>query len=180
PAMRLRGADPLRELPALVQQRDDPLVHCVDRLAQLRQVVRTHHLPPRGAPVSRVTTFPNKLLTAPGASADARGALDILTIGRGTLCQRPRGARMQQQVESPRLAAARARVDELRSQIDYHNYRYYVLDDPEVADAEYDRLMEELRALEAEYPELASPDSPTQRVGAAPLAEFPTVQHRLP
>jgi DNA ligase (NAD+) len=87
---------------------------------------------------------------------------------------------MQQQVESPRLAEARARVDELRSQIDYHNYRYYVLDDPEIADAEYDRLMEELRALEAEYPELASPDSPTQRVGAAPLAEFPTVQHRLP
>jgi len=87
---------------------------------------------------------------------------------------------MQQQVETPRLATARARVDELRSQIDHHNYRYYVLDQPEIADAEYDRLMEELRALEAEYPELASPDSPTQRVGAAPLAEFPTVQHRLP
>src|SRR5581483_11340530 len=69
---------------------------------------------------------------------------------------------------------------ELRRQIDYHNYRYYVLDEPEISDAEYDRLMQELRRLEAEHPELASPDSPTQRVGAGPLEAFGVVEHRLP
>ena len=74
----------------------------------------------------------------------------------------------------------RERVEELRRLIDYHNYRYYVLDEPAVADAEYDRLMEELRRLEAEHPELASPDSPTQRVGAGPLEAFGVVEHRLP
>ncbi|HZS02141.1 MAG TPA: NAD-dependent DNA ligase LigA [Chloroflexota bacterium] len=75
---------------------------------------------------------------------------------------------------------ARERVEELRRQIDYHNYRYYVLDEPEISDAEYDRLMQELRRLEAEHPELASPDSPTQRVGAGPLEAFGVVEHRLP
>ncbi len=64
--------------------------------------------------------------------------------------------------------------------INHHNYRYYVLDSPEVADAEYDRLMEELRTLEAEHPELQSPDSPTQRVGAGPAAQFAVVPHRVP
>ncbi|MCK9521333.1 MAG: NAD-dependent DNA ligase LigA, partial [Dehalococcoidia bacterium] len=61
-----------------------------------------------------------------------------------------------------------------------HNYRYYVLDSPEVADAEYDELMAELRAIEAKFPELITPDSPTQRVGAAPVAAFGVVEHRLP
>ena len=69
----------------------------------------------------------------------------------------------------------RGRVEELRSLIDYHNYRYYVLDEPEITDAEYDRLMQDLRCLEAEHPELASPDSPTQRVGAGPLEAFGVV-----
>jgi DNA ligase (NAD+) len=72
------------------------------------------------------------------------------------------------------------RAEELRRQINFHNYRYYVLDDPEVSDAEYDQLMEELRAIEAEHPELQSPDSPTQRVGAGPAAEFAVVPHRVP
>ena len=62
-----------------------------------------------------------------------------------------------------------ARVETLRSLIDHHNYRYYVLDDPDVPDAEYDRLMRELEALELAHPELVSAESPTQRVGAAPL-----------
>src|SRR5919199_5526726 len=78
------------------------------------------------------------------------------------------------------LMTVRERVEELRREIEQHNYRYYVLDAPEVSDAEYDRLMQELRRLEAEHPELQSPDSPTQRVGAGPLEAFGIVEHRLP
>jgi DNA ligase (NAD+) len=78
------------------------------------------------------------------------------------------------------LTEARARAAELRRQIEHHNYRYHVLDDPEVADAEYDRLMRELIDLENRYPDIVTPDSPTQRVGASPLAEFGEVVHRLP
>jgi len=78
------------------------------------------------------------------------------------------------------LREARERAAELRRQIEHHNYRYHVLDDPEVSDAEYDRLMHELSALEARFPEIVTPESPTQRVGAAPLAEFGEVRHRLP
>jgi DNA ligase (NAD+) len=73
-----------------------------------------------------------------------------------------------------------ARLQGLREQVRYHNHRYYVLDDPEIPDAEYDRLFRELQALEAEFPELIAADSPTQRVGAAPLDEFGEVVHRVP
>ena len=72
------------------------------------------------------------------------------------------------------------RLAELRREINLHNYRYYVLDDPIIGDAQYDRLMRELRRLEEAHPELVTPDSPTQRVGAAPAAGFSQVQHRLP
>jgi DNA ligase (NAD+) len=75
---------------------------------------------------------------------------------------------------------ARARAAELRALLDRYNHRYHVLDDPEVPDAEYDRLMVELRGIEAEYPDLVTADSPTQRVGAAPLAAFGAVRHRIP
>jgi DNA ligase (NAD+) len=74
-------------------------------------------------------------------------------------------------------ASTEERVRELRTQIEQHNYRYYVLDDPEVSDAEYDRLFDELKALEAANPELASPDSPTQRIGAAPSERFQKLRH---
>ena len=74
----------------------------------------------------------------------------------------------------------RIRINQLRDEINYHNYRYYVLDDPEISDAEYDRLMRELQELEGQYPELITPDSPTQRVGAAPLEAFETVEHTFP
>jgi DNA ligase (NAD+) len=77
-----------------------------------------------------------------------------------------------------RRAAAKLRVEELRSQIDHHRYRYHVLDDPEVSDAEYDELMGELARLEEEFPELQTPDSPTQTVGGAPAALFTPVEHR--
>ncbi len=77
-------------------------------------------------------------------------------------------------------ASIAERARELRAQIERHNHSYYVLDAPTIPDAEYDRLFGELAALEAQHPELATPDSPTQRVGAAPLAEFGKVKHRLP
>ncbi|MBP8745622.1 MAG: NAD-dependent DNA ligase LigA [Syntrophorhabdus sp.] len=72
------------------------------------------------------------------------------------------------------------RIEKLKGQLEYHNYRYYVLDDPVVSDTEYDRLMTELVALEEDHPEFLSPNSPTQRVGAKPLAEFETVTHTIP
>jgi len=72
------------------------------------------------------------------------------------------------------------RVEKLREEIEYHNYRYYVLDKPEISDAQYDRLMRELEKLEEQYPELRSPNSPTQRVGAPPLEAFEIVRHTLP
>ncbi|HXG28280.1 MAG TPA: NAD-dependent DNA ligase LigA [Nevskiales bacterium] len=72
------------------------------------------------------------------------------------------------------------RIQALREAIEHHNYRYYVLDDPEISDAEYDRLFRELQQLEQEHPELVTPDSPTQRVGGAPRAEFASVRHATP
>jgi len=76
--------------------------------------------------------------------------------------------------------ALKKRVEKLREEIEYHNYRYYVLDQPEIPDAQYDRLMRELEKIEEEYPELRSPNSPTQRVGAPPLEEFEIVRHSIP
>jgi len=75
---------------------------------------------------------------------------------------------------------AQTRILELRAELDQHNYRYYVLDEPSVPDAEYDRLFRELQALEAEHPELVTPDSPTQRVGGAALSAFTQVRHEVP
>ena len=72
------------------------------------------------------------------------------------------------------------RVKELRQVLHRHNYRYYVLDDPEISDGEYDKLMRELVGLETEWPELASPDSPSVRVGAPPLTKFETTTHSVP
>lgn len=74
----------------------------------------------------------------------------------------------------------RERAEALRREIETHNHRYYVLDEPTIPDAEYDALFRELAALEQAHPELATPDSPTQRVGGAPLEEFPKVVHRTP
>jgi DNA ligase (NAD+) len=76
--------------------------------------------------------------------------------------------------------SATQRADELRKQLAYHNHRYYVLDDPEISDADYDLLLNELRDLEAAHPELRTPDSPTQRVGAEPLDKFEQVRHLQP
>jgi len=81
-------------------------------------------------------------------------------------------------VEADRSVSERIR--ELREKINYHNHLYYVLDNPEISDAEYDRLFDGLSELEGRYPEYVTPDSPTQRVGAAPLEAFNTLRHSLP
>ncbi|MBI3286823.1 MAG: NAD-dependent DNA ligase LigA [Chloroflexi bacterium] len=77
-------------------------------------------------------------------------------------------------------ADIRKKVGKLRRQIEYHNYRYYVLDSPEITDAQYDALLRQLQEWERAHPELITPDSPTQRVGAPPVAEFGEVSHRVP
>ena len=78
------------------------------------------------------------------------------------------------------MSAAADRAAELRRVLEYHNHRYYVLDEPEIGDDEYDVLLDELRALEDENPELRTPDSPTQRVGGKPLEKFEQVAHLEP
>ncbi len=78
------------------------------------------------------------------------------------------------------LASDIEAIAQLRDEINQHNYLYYVLDAPDISDSEYDRLLRELQRLEALHPELISPDSPTQRVGAAPIKAFGTVRHMLP
>ncbi|MDK2985704.1 MAG: ligase [Clostridia bacterium] len=78
------------------------------------------------------------------------------------------------------LEEAKKRVEELRKEIEEHNYKYYVLDNPVISDAEYDNLMRELEKLEKTFPELQSPTSPTQRVGGEPLPYFTTVEHPVP
>ena len=78
---------------------------------------------------------------------------------------------------SSKTATAKERAAELRELLDYHLYRYHVLDDPEISDAEFDRLYDELVALEEADPQLVTPDSPTQRVGAPPSEKFQKVEH---
>ncbi|WP_047607295.1 NAD-dependent DNA ligase LigA [Rahnella aquatilis] len=78
------------------------------------------------------------------------------------------------------MATIEEQINQLRTQLRHHEYQYHVLDAPEVPDAEYDRLMRELRELETTHPELVTADSPTQRVGAAPLSAFEQVRHRVP
>ena len=77
-------------------------------------------------------------------------------------------------------AAEKKEIESLREQIRYHNYRYHALDDPEIPDVEYDRMMRRLQALETQFPDLVTDDSPTQRVGDTPVAAFGTVRHDIP
>jgi len=83
-------------------------------------------------------------------------------------------------MKKPAPAAVRQRVAQLRDAIEHHNYRYHVLDDPEIPDSAFDQLVRDLRALEQDYPELVTTDSPTQRVGGAPVEAFAQVRHRVP
>src|ERR1700751_5655250 len=77
-------------------------------------------------------------------------------------------------------ASVKKEVEELREKLRYHEYRYHVLDDPEISDAAYDKLLVKLKDLETAHPELVTPDSPTARVGATPRAGFQTVKHTRP
>ena len=77
-------------------------------------------------------------------------------------------------------SVAAKRAETLRRRIEHHNYRYHVLDDPEVLDGAFDALMVELRAIEEKWPELITPDSPTQRVGGRPRDGFATLRHETP
>jgi len=81
---------------------------------------------------------------------------------------------------APAIKDVQARLDELRAELNHHLYRYHVLDDPEISDAAYDRLYDELKALEEEHPDLITPDSPTQRVGAPPSDKFEKSRHLTP
>jgi len=81
---------------------------------------------------------------------------------------------------APAVKDVQARLDELRAELNHHLYRYHVLDDPEISDTAYDRLYDELKALEDEYPDLITPDSPTQRVGAPPSDKFEKSRHLTP
>jgi len=97
----------------------------------------------------------------------------------------PKNKKPVSKTEQPAAAAkikkpSVSEVAKLRDEIRHHEHRYYVLDDPEVSDAKYDGLMEKLKAIEAQYPALRTPDSPTQRVGGAPREGFTTFQHSTP
>src|SRR5215208_3886055 len=81
---------------------------------------------------------------------------------------------------APMTKAVKSEIVQLRGEIETHNYRYHVLDDPLISDADYDRLFRRLVELEKQYPEFARADSPTQKVGAPPLEKFRTVAHTLP
>src|SRR5436305_7639494 len=81
---------------------------------------------------------------------------------------------------APAVKDVQARLDELRAELNHHLYRYHVLDDPEISDTAYDRLYDELKALEDEYQDLITPDSPTQRVGAPPSDKFEKSRHLTP
>src|SRR5215472_15132254 len=89
------------------------------------------------------------------------------------------GANVLPRTFMAKAAAARHEIEELRDKIRHHDYRYYVLDDPEISDAAYDRLMTRLKELEAANPELVTPDSPTGRVSGTPRTGFQTVRHAL-
>src|ERR1700704_5296001 len=77
-------------------------------------------------------------------------------------------------------AAILKKIEALRDKIRHHEYRYYVLDDPEITDSEFDKLINELKKIESEHPELITPDSPTQRVGGKPREGFVKVRHSSP
>ena len=118
----------------------------------------------------------------PQASTRSRwdGAASTRTSGCSPRSRTRSCGRRRSSSVSSRTAAPADRAAELRRLIEHHLYRYHVLDDPEIADSAYDALFDELQALEAEHPELVTPDSPTQRVGAPPAEGFRKVEHLSP
>src|ERR687898_2156274 len=126
--------------------------------------------------------------TPPSTSARRRGRAYTRSRSRGEGSTPASGSRRRSRMRlsiRPRSSlppsdAKRKRAEQLREQLHHHNYRYHVLDDPEVPDAEYDRLFDELKALEEEHVELATDDSPTRRVGGPPSDKFKKVEHLAP
>src|SRR5690606_42014286 len=102
-------------------------------------------------------------------SFPTRRSSDLSHGCRGRTGRQRRRAPTVRRMSAAVPADVRARAEALRAEIEAHNYRYYVLDAPTISDAEWDAMFRELQQLEAQYPELIDPDSPTQRVGAAPL-----------
>ncbi|MEA2647113.1 MAG: ligase [Chloroflexota bacterium] len=127
---------------------------------------------------------------ARGVSRGRRADRRPTTTGPAPAAPKPKRRPKAPRGEATEAGAARlleglsaepeVRVRELRDLLEHHSHRYYVLDDPEISDFEFDRLFRELQALEGEHPELQTPDSPTQRVGGAPLDAFTKVKHRVP
>ena len=149
----------------------EPLLHALERLdaeparGGLRRRLAVRH--PRRA--RRPASTPSR---SPGAAS---------TRASGSRRRSPtRSSTPRRSSLAPSETTVEARVAELRELIHHHNYRYHVLDDPEISDAEYDRLFDELEALEEEHPELARDDSPTRRVGATPSDRFRKVEHLTP
>ena len=144
----------------------------VERLGAARR-----RRPPTSA-TRRSTSAPRRRpACSPSRSA---GAASMRTSACSTRSPTRSSARPRSSSMSSRTAAPAERAAELRRLIEHHNYRYHVLDDPEISDAAYDALFDELTALEDEHPELVTPDSPTQRVGAPPAAGFTKVEHLSP
>lgn len=110
----------------------------------------------------------------------ASGASSVVRVVKAARVMQALPGTVTQSPSNPSSANKKSakRVEELREQIEHHAYRYYVLDAPEVSDAQYDAMMQELAELEEAHPELVSPDSPTQRIGAPPSDVFAPVQHR--
>ena len=147
------------------------------RAAALLDVRRGHRLPrggghgPRGHRGRATSRSPRCTSTC---STSRAWTSSTAATSRG--CSRP--PRRRWSSGGDRRSSARA--EELREQLRHHGYRYYVLDDPEIGDDDYDALLDELRAIEAEHPELRTPDSPTQRVGGEPVSNLTKVTHELP
>src|SRR5204862_4566232 len=115
--------------------------------------------------------------TARAAGTATNASASVSVIRRTT---RWYGLASINSMAAPALKDVQARLDELREEVNHHLYRYHVLDDPEITDAAYDRLFDELKALEEEHPDLIAPDSPTQRVGAPPSERFEKSRHLTP
>src|SRR5438128_111690 len=115
----------------------------------------------------------NETTTLAAAGATRTGKTRAIPSATRTTCRSYAVA----SITSMATKTLEGRVEELRRQLEYHLYRYHVLDEPEISDAEYDRLYDELRAIEDEHPELATADSPTRRVGAEPAKGFTKVEH---
>src|SRR5690606_2460513 len=164
--------DPLQEL---LRRLDDPALRITAKVARLQHVARVFRqlehgdLPGHAARAARAASVraqscPSRAIRAPRDRTMAVPSSKVEVPTRAEIRS------------LPKKQAARV-IRSLRDQIRHHDYLYYVLDRPEISDADYDRLFDALQRLEARFPDLVTPDSPTQRVAGEPKEEFPTVRH---